>query len=166
PKDLTLKMALFMKLDTLAPPDCVFASNTSGLPIAAMAGVTMRPENVIGWHWASPAVVMQMAEIVITKQTAQSTIDRTINMAVACGKRPVIVRENAQAWGFAGNRVMAALLREARQVVADGVASEDDLDQLLVDGWGWPVGPFKMLSGAADGWGDQRESSIKYTQRI
>ena len=166
PEDLTLKMNLFRELDAVTPTRTLLASNTSGLPIAAMAGATTRPDKVIGWHWASPAVVMRMAEIAVTEQTAQSAIDTVVEMALRCGKRPVIVRENVQAWGFVGNRVVNALLREARQVVAEGIVSEEGLDQILTDGWGWPVGPFRMIAGAGEGWGDERESSVKHTHRI
>ena len=166
PEDIALKVRLFAALDRSTPEGCILASNSSGLPIAAMAAATQRPDRVIGWHWASPAVAMKMAEIVVTDRTSESTVRTVTDLARACGKRPVVVRENVQVWGFAANRVMAALLREARLVVQEGVATEEGLDQLLVDGWGWPVGPFTMLNGAVDGWGDGRESSIRHTQRV
>lgn len=166
PEILALKISLFRDVDRLAPPTSILASNSSGLPIEAMAAATERPGLVIGWHWASPAVVMPMAEIAVSTATSQDTIDAVTAMAVTCGKHPVVVRENVQAWGFAANRVVAAMIREARQVVAEGVASEEGLDQLLTDGWGWPAGPFRMLAGAAEGWGDDRESSVQHTQRL
>lgn len=166
PEILAVKIALFRDLDRLAPPSAILASNSSGLPIEAMAAATERPGLVIGWHWASPAVVMPMAEIAVSSRTDQQTIDAVTAMAIACGKRPVVVRENVQAWGFAANRVVAAMIREARQVVAEGVVTEEGLDQLLTDGWGWPAGPFRMLAGAADGWGDDRDSSVQHTQRV
>ena len=66
---------------------------------------TDRPDRVIGWHWASPAPVMKLAEIVVTPETSDSTIARVIDAATRCGKRPIVVKENPMQWGFIANRV-------------------------------------------------------------
>jgi 3-hydroxybutyryl-CoA dehydrogenase len=164
PEDLGLKMQVFADVDAAAPPHTILASNTSGLPITALAAVTARPELVIGWHWASPAQVMRMAEVVTTPMTSAETIETVRSLAVDCGKNPVLVRDEPKAWGFAANRVVNAMVREARRVVAEGIVTADGLDQLLVDGWGWPVGPMEMVKGATEGWGDGRDSSIRTTR--
>jgi 3-hydroxybutyryl-CoA dehydrogenase len=163
PEDLGLKMRVFAELDALAPREAILASNTSGLSITSLACITTRPEQVIGWHWSSPAQVMRMAEIVTTPETSAETVDTVCGLARECGKRPVVVRDEPKAWGFAANRVYTAMVNEARRVVAQGIVSAEGLDQLLVDGWGWPVGPLAMIKGATDGWGDERESSIRRT---
>ena len=72
PERLDLKIRVFRQLDEVAPPDTILASNTSGLPITALAAATNRPDKVIGWHWASPAPVMKLAEIVMTPRHERS----------------------------------------------------------------------------------------------
>jgi 3-hydroxybutyryl-CoA dehydrogenase len=131
----------------------VLASNTSGFPITAMAAATDRPDLVIGWHWASPAPVMRLAEIVRTRGTADTTVETVVAIAAACGKNPVVVNDAPTAWGFVANRVYFAMIAEANRVVADGVASQDDVDQLMMDCFRWPTGPFGMVKGATSGWG-------------
>ena len=120
PERLDLKIRVFRELDRLAKPTAILASNTSGFPIAALAAATERPERVIGWHWASPPPVMKLAEIVATEQTSQSTIETVVEVARACGKNPVVVKDTAMAWGFVANRVYFAMLREAQRVVDEG----------------------------------------------
>lgn len=153
PERLALKVSVFRELDQAAPAATILASNTSGYPIAALAAATERPERVIGWHWASPAPVMRFAEIVRTAETAPDTIETVCGVATVCGKSPVVVRDVDTQWGFVANRVYAAMLVEARRVVAEGVASADEVDQLMMDCFGWPAGPFGMVRGATRGWG-------------
>jgi 3-hydroxybutyryl-CoA dehydrogenase len=152
PERLALKVAVFRQLDVATPPSTILASNTSGFPIAALAAATNRPASVVGWHWASPAPVMRFAEIVRTRDTSSETLDTVCTLATACGKRPIVVRDRDTAWGFVANRVYGAMLAEARRVVDEGVASAEDVDQLMVDCFAWPVGPFAMIRGASTGW--------------
>jgi 3-hydroxybutyryl-CoA dehydrogenase len=153
PERLDLKVRVFRDLDEAAPEHTVLASNTSGFPIAAMAAATDRPDRVVGWHWASPAPVMRFAEIVRTRSTADTTVDTVVTIATACGKNPIVVNDAPTAWGFVANRVYFAMIAEANRVVADGVASEDEVDQLMMDCFRWPAGPFGMVKGATSGWG-------------
>ena len=152
PEQLDLKVRTFRELDRLAPDSAILASNTSGFPIAALAAATDRPEQVIGWHWASPPVVMRFAEIVRTQTTSDAVIATVTRVARDCGKNPIVVNDNPMVWGFAANRIYGAMLREAGQVVAEGIASQPDVDQLMVDCFNWPVGPFGMVTGATEGW--------------
>ncbi len=152
PEQLDLKVKTFRELDRLAPRAAILASNTSGFPIAALAAATDRPEQVIGWHWASPPVVMRFAEIVRTKGTSEAVIETVTQAARDCGKNPIVVVDNPMVWGFAANRIYGAMLREAGRVVAEGIASQRDIDQLMVDCFNWPVGPFGMVTGATEGW--------------
>jgi 3-hydroxyacyl-CoA dehydrogenase len=160
PEDLGLKMALFSQLDALVADHTVLASNSSGLPVIAMARATGRADRVIGWHWASPPTVMRMAEIVMTAETSQATVDIVVALARRCGKNPVVVKDDPLHWGYVGNRIWMAAIREARAVVAEGIAGKAEVDQILQDGWRWPVGPFGMISGATEGWGDNHRSSV------
>jgi 3-hydroxybutyryl-CoA dehydrogenase len=161
PEDLSLKVDLFRRLDTIAPDTSVFASNSSGFPIAPLAAATERPELVIGWHWASPAPVMKLAEVVITTKTSDRTREFVCSLASAAGKNPIVVRDSATEWGYVANRVYRAMVREAQTVVAEGLVSAQDLDQLMIDSFRWPVGPFALGASAAEGWGDGHQSSIR-----
>jgi 3-hydroxybutyryl-CoA dehydrogenase len=152
PERLALKVSVFRQLDGAAPAGAILASNTSGFPIAAMAAATDRPEAVIGWHWASPAPVMRFAEIVRTRLTADETVETVRRVATTCGKAPVVVRDVDTEWGFVANRVYAAMLVEAQRVVQERVASAEEVDQLMMDCFRWPTGPFGMVRGATGGW--------------
>jgi 3-hydroxyacyl-CoA dehydrogenase len=155
PEKLDLKLRVFRDLDAAAPAHAILASNTSGFPIAAMAGATARAARVIGWHWASPAYVMRFAEIVVTADTSEAARDRVCEVATRCGKNPVVVQDQPLAWGFVANRIYGAMLREAGRVVQEGVATHEEVNQLMVDCFRWPVGPFAMVKGAGSGWGER-----------
>jgi 3-hydroxyacyl-CoA dehydrogenase len=152
PERLELKVRVFRELDRLAPPATILASNTSGLPIAALAASTDRPDRVIGWHWAAPAPVMKLAEIVVTPETSTATIASVTDAATRCGKHPIVVKDNPMQWGFVANRVYFAMAREAQRVVDEGVATRAEVDQLMMDCFRWPSGPFGMVAGAGSGW--------------
>lgn len=152
PERLDLKIRVFRDLDAKASPATILASNSSGFPIGAMAAATDRPDKVVGWHWASPAPVMKLAEIVRTKETSDETIGTITRLAAAAGKNPIVVKDTARHWGYVANRVYGAMGREARQVVAEGIATAEEVDQLMVDCFRWPTGPFGMGRGAGSGW--------------
>jgi 3-hydroxybutyryl-CoA dehydrogenase len=152
PERLDLKITTFRELDRLAPADTILASNTSGFPICALAAATDRPDRVLGWHWASPPVVMRFAEIVRAPATAEASIEQVRELAAACGKNPIVVNDNPMVWGFVANRIYGAMLREAAQVVAEGTSTQEDVNQLMVDCFNWPVGPYGMIKGATKGW--------------
>src|SRR5581483_4716367 len=136
------------QLDALAPADTILASNTSGLSISAIGAATDRPDRVVGWHWASPAPVMRFAEIVRTRVSSDAAIDAVRAVATACGKNPIVVNDVDEHWGFVANRVYFAMIAEAQRVVDSGVATADEVDQLMVDCFRWPAGPFGMVRGA------------------
>ncbi len=152
PERLDLKVRVFRDLDRIAPEHTILASNTSGFPIAALAAATDRADRVIGWHGASPAPVMKLAEIVVTRETSDATIATVRAAATRCGKNPVVVRDNPMAWGFVANRVYFAMVREAQRVVDEGIASAAEVDRLMMDCFRWPSGPFGMVQGAGSGW--------------
>jgi 3-hydroxybutyryl-CoA dehydrogenase len=153
PERIELKIRVFRDLDRAARPETILASNTSGLPISALAAATDRPDRVIGWHWASPAPVMKLAEIVVTSETSASTIATVVETAKRCGKNPIVVKDNPMQWGFVANRVYFAMIREAQRVVDEGIATRAEVDQLMTDCFRWPSGPFGMVAGAGSGWG-------------
>jgi 3-hydroxybutyryl-CoA dehydrogenase len=138
-------------IDDLAPPAAILASNTAGLPITALAWATRRPGQVIGWHWAQPCPVMRMAEIIRAPSTTDATVAAVSDLAVLCGKNPVVVQDQPEVWGFVANRINRAVRVEAARVVAEGVATEDQVDTIMKDCFRWPMGPFEM----------QRPNSLK-----
>jgi 3-hydroxyacyl-CoA dehydrogenase len=117
-----------------------------------MAAATDRPDRVIGWHWASPAPVMKLAEIVVTPETGENTIATVTDTAARYGKHPIVVKDNPMQWGFVANRVYFAMVREAQRVVDEGIATRAEVDQLMMDCFRWPSGPFGMVAGAGSGW--------------
>jgi 3-hydroxyacyl-CoA dehydrogenase len=152
PEKLDLKIEVFRDLDQRCKPSTILASNSSGFPIQALAAATNRPDKVIGWHWASPAPVMKLAEIVRAPKTSDETVATVERLAAAAGKNPVVVKDTAMAWGYVANRIYFAMIREAQRVIDEGIADREQVDQLLVDCYRWPTGPFGMTRGAGSGW--------------
>jgi 3-hydroxybutyryl-CoA dehydrogenase/3-hydroxyacyl-CoA dehydrogenase len=153
PELLELKIQFWRELDANANRKTIFASNSSGFPVVAMAAATDRPDRFVGWHWASPAPVMRLAEIVRTQRTSDETVAAVVAMAEGAGKNPVVVGDTDTRWGYVTNRVYFAMIREATAVVEEGIAERDQVDQLMVDCFRWPTGPFGISRGATSGWG-------------
>jgi 3-hydroxyacyl-CoA dehydrogenase len=84
--------------------------------------------------------------------TSDATVEAVVDMATNAGKHPVVVNDTDTHWGYVTNRVYFAMVREAIAVVEEGVADRDQVDQLMVDCFRWPTGPFGMARGATSGW--------------
>ena len=152
PERFDLKVSFWKELDKTAASSTIFASNSSGFPISALAAATERPDRFIGWHWASPAPVMKLAEIVKGKKTSKETVDTVSALAESAGKNPVVVNDSDTSWGYVTNRIYFAMVREASTVLNEGIADRDQIDQLMTDCFRWPSGPFGMTRGATSGW--------------
>lgn len=152
PERLDLKITVFRDLDKRCKPETILASNSSGFPIQALGAATDRADKVVGWHWASPAPVMKLAEIVKAPKTSDETVETVKRLAAAAGKNPVVVKDNPRTWGYVANRVYFAMVGEAARVVQEGIATREEVDQLMVDCFRWPTGPFGMSRGAGSGW--------------
>ncbi|RIK44403.1 MAG: 3-hydroxybutyryl-CoA dehydrogenase [Chloroflexi bacterium] len=144
-EDFGLKVDVFKAVDRLAPPHAILTSNTAGLSIAALAHATNRPSQVMGWHWFQPASVMKLAELVVHDGVAPETVATVEAMARRCGKNPVVVKDDIYHWGFVANRIYGAVRREARDIVAQGIATREQVDQIMKDGFRWPMGPFEGI---------------------
>lgn len=143
-EDLELKQAMIADVEAAADargnPDCIFATNTSSLPIADIAAKAKRPENVIGLHYFSPVEKMPLLEIIATEKTSKKTIATAVAFGKAQGKTVIVVADGP---GFYTTRTLAPYLNEATRLLAEG-AGVREIDEALVDK-GFPVGPLTLL---------------------
>ncbi len=155
-EDMDLKKTLFAEFDAICKPGCILASNTSALDINVIAGVTSRPESVIGTHFFSPANVMKLLEVVRGDKTSDTVIATTMALAKKINKVAVLV---GVCHGFVGNRMLFVRRLEADQMVLEG-ATPAQVDRVLYD-FGFPMGPFAMsdLAGLDIGWKAETSTS-------
>ena len=159
-EEMSVKKEVFARLDTIAKPGAILASNTSYLNIDEIASVTSRPGQVIGLHFFSPANVMRLLEVVRGAKTDKAVVATAMQLARSIGKVAVLV---GVCHGFVGNRMLGARQAEAEKLVLDG-AMPWDVDRVLTD-FGMPMGPYAMgdLAGLDLGW--RRERSTGRTVR-
>jgi 3-hydroxyacyl-CoA dehydrogenase len=153
---MEIKKEVFAKLDKIAKPGAILATNTSYLDVNEIAAVTSRPESVIGTHFFSPANVMRLLELVRGDKTSKEVIATCMKLSKAIGKVPVLV---GVCYGFVGNRMLAQRQREAQKLILEG-AMPWDVDRVLYE-FGLPMGPFAMsdLAGLDIGWDPAKTSS-------
>ena len=143
PENMEFKQALFARLDGLARPDAVLASNTSGLSITAIAAHCARPERVLTTHFWNPPHLMPLVEIVRGERTAGEVVEEVRDLLGRCGKTPVVVNKDRP--GQLGNRLQMALVREAAHIVAEGIASVEDVDLAARTGFGLRLPVYGIL---------------------
>ena len=141
PEDLQLKKDLFAKLSKAARPETILATNTSSLPITAIAAAAGRPERVIGLHFFNPVPAMKLLEIIHGERTLPIVIAAARAFGARLGKEVVVVRD---APGFATSRLGVAIALEAMRMVEEGVASAEEIDRAIELGYGHPMGPLKL----------------------
>jgi 3-hydroxybutyryl-CoA dehydrogenase len=134
PENMEFKQALFARLDALARPGAVLASNTSGLSITAIARECARPERVLTTHFWNPPHLMPLVEIVAGERTSPELAATVRDLLARCGKVPVLVKKDRP--GQLGNRLQMALVREAAHIVAEGIAEVEDVDLAARNGFG------------------------------
>jgi 3-hydroxyacyl-CoA dehydrogenase len=138
-EDMAVKKEIFGKLDRIAKPGAILASNTSYLDIDEIASATGRPESVIGLHFFSPANVMRLLEVVRGARTSTEVIATGLKLAKMLRKVPVLARV---CHGFIANRIMAPRNQQAENLILEGVSPEA-VDKALYD-YGFAMGPFQM----------------------
>lgn len=139
-EDLKLKQQMVSDVERYCAPHTVFASNTSSLPIAQIAALSQRPEQVIGLHYFSPVDKMPLVEVIPHAGTSEVTIATTVALAQKQGKTAIVVGDRA---GFYVNRILAPYISEAARCLLEG-ESINGIDQAMVKG-GFPIGPFALL---------------------
>ncbi len=141
PEDLELKKQLFARFSRSAQPDAILATNTSSLPITAIASAAKGPERVVGLHFFNPVPAMKLLEIVQGERTHPMVVTAARAVGARLGKEVVVVRD---APGFATSRLGIALAMEAIRMLEEGVASAEELDRAIELGYGHPMGPLKL----------------------
>ena len=147
-EELAVKEALFADLDRLCRDGAVLATNTSAIPITRIAGVTGRPESVVGTHFFSPVPVMRLCELVRGHHTSDATLAAARTFAEGVGKTCVVVERDVA--GFVTTRLLTALVVEAVRLCESGVATAEDIDTACRLGFGHAMGPLATtdLTGA------------------
>jgi 3-hydroxybutyryl-CoA dehydrogenase len=134
PENMEFKQKLFAHMDSISKPDAVLMSNTSGLSITAIASLCRRPERVLTTHFWNPPHLMPLVEIVKGEKSSAEAALAVRDLLLRCGKVPVIVKKDRP--GQLGNRLQMALVREAVNIVAEGIADVEDVDLAAKSGFG------------------------------
>jgi 3-hydroxybutyryl-CoA dehydrogenase len=140
-ENMDIKKQIFSELDKICKEDTILASNTSSLSITEVAAATNRPDRVIGMHFFNPAPVMKLVEVIRGMATSQETFDKVKALAESLGKEPV---EVAEAPGFVVNRILIPMINEAFGIMAEGIASPEDIDKAMMLGANHPMGPLAL----------------------
>jgi ketoreductase RED1 len=146
PERLDLKQRVWAAVEDAAPGDALFASASSALPATAIAERMRRPERLVIGHPFNPPHLVPLVEVVPGARTDPAVVERAIAFYRAIGKRPQLVKKEVP--GFVANRLQAALFREAVHLVAEGVVTEQELDDIVTSSIGmrWAIaGPFQTF---------------------
>ena len=138
-EEIGVKREVFARLDKVAKPEAVLATNTSSLDVNEIAAATRRPEAVVGTHFFSPAHVMRLLEVVVGEATSSATLATAMDLGLRLGKAPVPV---GVCDGFVGNRMLYAYRRQADRLLLEGALPEQ-VDQALCR-FGFRMGPFAV----------------------
>jgi len=141
-ENLAAKVALFAEVDRVLGARVILATNTSTLPVVELAVAVSSPERVCGMHFFNPAPVMKLVEIVAPITASEATITTATAFALACGKDPVRVKDQA---GFVVNALLFPYLNNAVRLLERGVADRDGIDQAMRGGCAFPMGPLALL---------------------
>jgi len=140
-ENLELKIKILRQLDTLLAPETVVATNTSSISITQLAALSGRPERFIGMHFFNPVPMMALVELIRGLQTSDATHAAVQALALKLGKTPITVKN---APGFVVNRVLIPMINEAFFVLAEGLASAEDIDAGMKLGCNHPIGPLAL----------------------
>ena len=139
---IEVKREVLAKLEAVCPPQVLFASNTSTIPITMLAGFTQRPDRFVGMHFFSPVPVNPLLEIIPGEQTSPESLEAAKGMGERFGKKNFIVKKDVP--GFIMNRVFGAMTCEAIRLVEQGVGTVEDVDGGMTTGYGMTLGPLAI----------------------
>lgn len=136
-----LKVKILKQIDALVAPEVILASNTSSISITQLAAATSRPDRFIGMHFFNPVPMMALVEIIRGLQTSDATHDAVKALSEALGKSPITVKNSP---GFVVNRILVPMINEAFFVLAEGIATPEDIDAGMKLGCNQPIGPLAL----------------------
>jgi len=136
-----LKVKILQQLDGILAPEVIVATNTSSISITKLAAATQRADRFIGMHFFNPVPMMALVEIIRGLQTSDSTHAAVHALALKLGKTPITVKN---APGFVVNRILVPMINEAFFVLAEGLASAEDIDNGMKLGCNHPIGPLAL----------------------
>jgi len=141
-EDMKIKKKVFEQLDKICPLHTILATNTSVLSVIEIASATKRAEKVIGTHFSNPVPIMKVVEIVKTIATSEETLATTKSFCQTIGKIVVVAKDTP---GFLSNRIFTPFLLNAVQMLESGAGTKEDIDTLIKEGLGHPMGPLTLL---------------------
>jgi 3-hydroxybutyryl-CoA dehydrogenase len=136
-----LKFKVFRDLDTVTPPEVILASNTSSISITKIAGVTRRPDKVIGMHFMNPVPLMKLVEVIRGLGTSDATTQAVVELCRAMGKEPVEANDSP---GFISNRILCPMINEAVFALQENVGTPEAIDTVMKLGMNHPMGPLTL----------------------
>lgn len=140
-ENVSLKLDIFKKLDQNCPEDTILATNTSSISITQIAGVTSRPDRVIGMHFMNPVPIMKLVEIIKGYNTSDATTNIIMELSKTLGKIPVEVNDYP---GFVANRILMPMINESIETLYNGVAGVKEIDTVMKLGMAHPMGPLQL----------------------
>ena len=140
-ENFDLKVKILKQVDAIVPADVILASNTSSISITKLAAITSRADRFIGMHFFNPVPMMALVEIIRGLQTSDSTHDAVKALSERLGKSPITVKN---APGFVVNRILVPMINEALFVLAEGLATPEDIDAGMKLGCNQPIGPLAL----------------------
>lgn len=149
-EDKGLKLRVFAEMDKLVKKEAIFTTNTSVFTIADLAVAVQRKDRFIGMHWFRPANILKAVELTYTADNTEEIIQIMEGFCKRLGKIPVRVKDVPGDTGFIGNRLFIAAMREARKIVEAGIATPEDIDTVMKEGYGWTLGIFEMSGQTRD----------------
>lgn len=136
-----IKEKILQQIDEIVSPETIIATNTSSLSITKLAALNSNPARFIGMHFFNPPPLMALVEVIRGLQTSDATHDAVIEMAKYIGKEPITVKNSP---GFVVNRILLPMINEAFFVLAEGLASAEDIDAGMKLGCNQPIGPLAL----------------------
>jgi 3-hydroxybutyryl-CoA dehydrogenase len=140
-ENVDLKLNIFKQMDEFAPESAILATNTSSISITQIAGVTNRPEKVIGMHFMNPVPVMKLVEIIRGYSTSDEVTETIMKISKSLKKEPVEVNDYP---GFVANRILMPMINEAIITLNEGVAGVEEIDTVMKLGMAHPMGPLQL----------------------
>ena len=142
PEDLELKRELLAALAAVCGPETILASNTSSLPVTAIAAEIPDPERIVGMHFFNPPALMKLVEVVATDQSGEEALEATAEVGRRMGRTPIRARDSP---GFIANRLARPFTLESLRMLAEGVADAATIDRVCRLGGGFRMGPFELI---------------------